>query len=179
MTDETQNHDDCDNSQQKKASHMYRDLPEGEVNAEVVLLEKYQAFSAEIVRLSLLGIVVFGFLFKEVFAKAGLCDMDVEFPVYVGGIAVSSIVVFSVATVSALRFRYLSTEALRYFVEGLRRHEGKKNRGNSVNLCLERRDKILNRAYRYKVLSVGSFGLGAAMLGFFVAIVLYEIWGSM
>lgn len=176
MTKESELNVDCANAQQKDPGHMYSDLPEAKVNTEVVLLEKYQAFSAEIVRLSLLGVVVFGFLYKEVFAKAAFCDMAFELPAYLVWIAISSIVVFSLATVLALTFRYLSTEALRYYVAGLRYQEEEKNEKKMVKMCLAKRDDKLNQAYMFKLSAVVAFGLGAAMLGVFVAMLLYEIW---
>ena len=42
-------------------------LDERAYKPEMELADRYQAFTAEILRLSLLGIAVFGFLFKEVF----------------------------------------------------------------------------------------------------------------
>ena len=45
----------------------FGELQECSYKAEVELVEKYQSFVAEILRLSLLGIAVFGYLYKDVF----------------------------------------------------------------------------------------------------------------
>ena len=46
---------------------LYAELNEKKLKSELEVLDRFLMFSAELVRLSLLGIAVFGFLFKEVF----------------------------------------------------------------------------------------------------------------
>jgi hypothetical protein len=54
-----------------KPKTAYVQLDEKRYKAEQELVDRYKWFVAEILRLSLAGIVVFGFLLKEVFKNAG------------------------------------------------------------------------------------------------------------
>jgi hypothetical protein len=45
----------------------FGDLDEGRYKAELELVDRYQTFVAELLRLSLLGIAVFGYLYKITF----------------------------------------------------------------------------------------------------------------
>src|SRR3712207_3741475 len=49
----------------------FGELKEAKYKAELQLVDRYQSFVAELLRLSLLGIAVFGFLYKELLADLG------------------------------------------------------------------------------------------------------------
>jgi len=72
------------------------------IKPDAVLNEKYQAFSAELLRIALSGIGVFGFLYKEQFSTLpGLAKI-------VSGLAM---LLFGFAAAAALGHRYYSTDA--------------------------------------------------------------------
>jgi hypothetical protein len=98
----------------------YAQLDEKSYKAEVELTDRYQAFTAELLRLALLGIAAFGFLYKETFIgfdPASHPSINIQLA---KSLASSGMRLFGVTCVSALVFRYSSSEALRMYLGGLR-----------------------------------------------------------
>src|SRR5919112_5350960 len=78
----------------------FGELKEDKYKAELQLVDRYQSFVAELLRLSLLGIAVFGYLYtKQLFE--GLPAW--EYPAKI--LAALSILVFGISAGSALAFR--------------------------------------------------------------------------
>ena len=109
-----------------KPTEAYGKLEEDRYKAELQLVDRYQSFVAELLRLSLLGIAVFGFLYKEMFTDLGPSPLltigGVSFTI--GGVAkilaAAGVFLFGLAAVAALLFRFAATEGARYYIEGLR-----------------------------------------------------------
>src|SRR5919112_3769561 len=81
------------------------ELKEDKYKAELQLVDRYQSFVAELLRLSLLGIAVFGFLYtRQIFQGLG----SWEYPAKI--LAAASIVVFGISAALALAFRFLAAE---------------------------------------------------------------------
>jgi len=149
---------------------LYTDLDEKCYKAEFELLDRYHAFSAELLRLSLLGIAVFGFLFKETFLK-----IDWQNAASVSWYAaLGSILFLFLASASALAQRLLSTDAARYFVYGLRLHANITDAGihqssnddvSERDSCLRGRRKLLKWSLSLKYSAVIFLGLGTLCLG--------------
>jgi hypothetical protein len=98
----------------------YASLNEESYKAELTLLKSYQSFSAELLRLSLAGIAVIGFLYKEAFASFDLAKhpgIDIR---TVQVLAACSILCFAVGAASALNLRYFLSDGFRHYLEGLR-----------------------------------------------------------
>jgi hypothetical protein len=77
------------------------------------LVDRYQAFVAELLRLSLLGIAVFGFLYKITF-EAGA-------PIGVAHVlAALGILAFGISALAALVFRFFAIESLGLYIQALR-----------------------------------------------------------
>jgi hypothetical protein len=101
----------------------YAQLDEKSYKAEVELTDRYQAFTAELLRLALLGIAAFGFLYKETFIgfdPASHPSINIQLA---KSLASNGMRLFGVTCVSALVFRYSSSEALRMYLGGLRFNE--------------------------------------------------------
>jgi|GEM_PF-3044721 len=77
------------------------------------LMDKFQGFSAELVRVPLLGIAVFGFLLKDVF----LVKDSSPAVVITSGLAV---IFFALSGAAALYHRYLSTDSMACHIRYLR-----------------------------------------------------------
>jgi hypothetical protein len=88
-------------------------LEEGKYRAELELVDRYQSFVAELLRLSLAGIAVFGFLYKITF-EAGATIGVAKVPAALG------ILAFGVSAASALVFRFFAAEGARFYIEALR-----------------------------------------------------------
>ena len=96
----------------------FGELKEGNYKAEVELVDKYQSFVAEILRLSLLGIAVFGYLYKDVFHIDSVkSDANIGLP---KSLAAIGVLMFATSAANALIFRYFATEGARFYIEALR-----------------------------------------------------------
>ena len=88
-------------------------LDESRYKAELELVDRYQAFVAELLRLSLLGIAVIGFLYKtisETDADIGVARLPAALGVFL----------FGISAASALVFRFFANEGARFYIEALR-----------------------------------------------------------
>lgn len=159
---------------------MYADLCEKQYKAELELLDRFLLFSAELVRISLLGIAVFGFLIKEVFFdQAGN-------PISKPSIWLSALGVLALAVSAALALahRYYATDAFRYYLYGLRtlsidatdeKPKERAQRLERTRVHLSKRDSWLARCIWFKILSVASLALGAVLIALAFAVIL---WGA-
>lgn len=87
-------------------------LDEGKYTAELELVDRYQSFVAELLRLSLAGIAVFGFLYEYLFSSKP--------PMATNVLAASGVLMFGISAASALVFRFFATEGARFYIEALR-----------------------------------------------------------
>lgn len=91
-------------------SLIYVPLDDEVFSPELELSKKYQAFSTELLRLSLSGIAVIGFIYN-----GNLNTLFTDAKHY----AAISAIFFGFSAVFALFHRYLSSETLRYYLRGL------------------------------------------------------------
>jgi hypothetical protein len=88
-------------------------LDEGRYKVELELVDRYQTFVAELLRLSLLGIAVFGYLYKITFennANIGTAKVP----------AALGVLMFGISALTALVFRFFATEGARFYIQALR-----------------------------------------------------------
>ena len=90
----------------------FGDLDEREYRAELELIDRYQAFVAELLRLSLAGIAVFGFLYEYLVSS--------ESPTTTNVLAAFGVLMFGISAANALIFRFFATEGARFYIEALR-----------------------------------------------------------
>lgn len=88
-------------------------VKEESLKVDFALADKYQGFSAELVRLTLLGIAAFGFLFKEFATQLSGAP-------YAKGWFSASILLFACSTAAALFHRYYSTDSMACQIRYLR-----------------------------------------------------------
>ena len=101
----------------KEPEIAYRQLEEQKYKAEQELADRYKSFVTEILRLSLAGIAVFGFLYNEIFQCSQTPDVAGA-----QNLAAIGVVMFAASAVYALFFLYSAAEAFRYYVVGLRHY---------------------------------------------------------
>jgi hypothetical protein len=150
----------------------YIKLDQVVLTAEKDLIEKYQAFSAELLRMSLAGITVIGFIYKEVLK---------DLPNVSRQSAGLSAIFFGISAVCAISHRYLSSETLRYYIWGLR-WEGL-SQGNKASiayenakLCLKARFRSMVACVALKALSALALALGASLIAFaFILPLLHKV----
>ena len=87
-------------------------LEEDQYRAELELVDRYQSFVAELLRLSLAGIAVFGFLYEYLVSS--------ESPTTTNVLAAFGVLMFGISAANALIFRFFATEGARFYIEALR-----------------------------------------------------------
>ena len=117
---------------------MKLEVPENTYKADLELLSKYQSYSTELLRLSLLGLSVFGVMLSR-----GILKNTNKY------IVVASIVCFGVSIACSLYHRYYSTEGLMYHILWIRKEESEDG-------------KLRNTMYAR---SATAMGLAAIMVG--------------
>ncbi|OXB25351.1 hypothetical protein B0A80_01580 [Flavobacterium tructae] len=100
-------------------------IPINEDNYKVdfIILEKYQSFSSEILRLSLLGLTIYGFLITNVIFKITDKEdklMSIESFSDNKVLLLLGAVTLILAALVTLGHRYLSTHCMTHFIKGLR-----------------------------------------------------------
>jgi hypothetical protein len=136
-------------------------LAEIQYKAEIELAEQYKSFVAEILRLSLLGIAVFGFLYTKMFDETSIKSAKI-----IAGIGVT---MFGFSSALALFFRYMATDGIRYYIMAFRFSVNEDN--DNAQESLDKRRKILKSCLWSKTFAAIFLGLG----GIFVAISMFMI----
>lgn len=127
--------------------------------AEQDLADRYRSFVAEILRLSLGGLAVFSFVYKQDTPKtiATLAAKDIW--------SLFAVAMFALSVVFALVFLYYSSEGLRWYIAGLRYKQAIKEQVMPGKECavteyLCERDRSIIRCRWSKVLAAITLGLG-------------------
>jgi hypothetical protein len=128
-------------------------LTEAPLKFEQAVVDNYRTFSAEMLRLSLLGIAVIGFIYEKIFSAL---------PIFSKRLAAASLIFYGVAAAAALIHRYFNGETLRLYVWGLRFHE--RNAAEDSKKCLEARESILIICIIAKAVSAIFLGIGSLLL---------------
>ena len=133
---------------------MYEQAEDKYYKSEVEIFDRWQSFSAELLRLSLLGIAIFGFLYQRIFADFDITkhpDVPID---KINWLSKFSVVCFALATICALIYRYGSTEAMMHFLRGLKNVPERSQE-------LKDRNWWLKRCLLVKILAAVFLGLGA------------------
>lgn len=129
--------------------------------ADVAMLDRYQAFSGELLRVSLLGIGVVGFFAEKLAAALGKSMI-------VKGAAWCAVGGFAAAMAFALAHRYFSTDGMFYHLRAVRRE----SQGKDSNDEREDRNRIFARSGQYLGASALCFGFGVIALGVAILVLL-------
>lgn len=146
-------------------STAFDDLTETNYKAELELVDRYQSFTAEILRLSLLGIAVFGFLYEKIFKDIDPQKLSTNIRA-AKDLAASGVLSFGVSAAGALVFRFFATEGARFYIEALR----------LKSKDISRAQESLNKRYRKILICRWSKGIAAVTLalgGVLVSAALY------
>jgi hypothetical protein len=109
-------------------------LEERKVRAELELVDRYQSFVAELLRLSLAGIAVFGFLYQLIFQNLD----PAKLPTSTNVLAAIGVFMFGISAAAALFFRFFATEGARFYIEALRFPTDMKRAQKSLDIREER-----------------------------------------
>jgi hypothetical protein len=97
-------------------------VPEDHYKVDLAVLDRYQAFSGELLRLALLGIAGYGFLISNTLFKG---DAHGKYPLMIEmaknrEFLLAGIIALAFSAASALIHRFYSTDCLTHFVRRLR-----------------------------------------------------------
>ena len=95
-------------------------IPDGTLEHDLTLLERFQEFSAELLRISLVGLTAIGFgVSKTLFADSqGKCA---PLPSDVKALALASLVLLALSAAAALANRYSAADSIAWHLQGVRR----------------------------------------------------------
>ena len=135
---------------------MYADVEERKYKPEIEIFDRWQSFSAELLRLSLLGIAIFGFLYQQIFTDLDPIRNE-NVPIHlIKLLSQIGVTCFAFSTVCALFYRYGSTEAMLHYLRGLRNPPAQEAE-------LKERNWWLRKCLIFKILSAVSLGIGAVL----------------
>ncbi|MDP2824193.1 MAG: hypothetical protein Q8O52_16135 [Sulfuritalea sp.] len=97
-------------------------IEENAYKVDLAVLERYQSFSSELLRLSLLGIAGYGFLIANVIFKAGPDNKYIFLERFANSkyLLAAGAIALGISAVAALGHRYFSTDCLTHFVRRVR-----------------------------------------------------------
>jgi hypothetical protein len=128
--------------------------------AEIKLLDRYQSFSAELLRLSLLGIAALGFFYKDAFLKPQ--DHMYILQPHISVTSAVAALLFAGSAAASLTYRYMSTEAMRLYIEGIKLSCG--DNPSAAQCKLTQRGKLLEWCIIAKIVATIALGLGTILL---------------
>jgi hypothetical protein len=140
-------------------------LPERTIEHDFAIQERYQAFSAELLRISLLGLGVIGIGASKVLFPEGATSFDLTDPVRLG--IVISLAGFAASAGAALVHRYASVDSLSWHIQSMRRDV--RNADTDANQAENERRlryKQFVRARNALRFSATSLGIAAVALAF-------------
>ena len=137
----------------------FDDLAEIKYRAELELVDRYQSFVAELLRLSLAGIAVFGFLYEYLISSTN---------VLANVLAAFGVLMFGISAASALVFRFFAAEGARFYIEALRITRAYAD-GAQKQLARKRldiRDKKIRICRTSKAIAAVTLALGGVLEAF-------------
>lgn len=136
-------------------------ISEDQYRADLELLDRYQKYSSEIIRLSLLGIAGLAFFIVQIVSGEHVPEQSKD---WVAGMLIgTSSVLFMFATAAALSHRYHSTDGLYFHFKSLRLTNSDPPQTEKATEVAEVRNSIYRKAGIWLTSAVGLFGAG----GFF------------
>jgi len=163
---------------------LFANLKEETYQSELALLDRYHTFSAELLRIALLGLAAFGFILKEIFAKIDwskascwLCSSRASAVVVVGA--------FGISAACALWHRFQSTEGARFFFYALRLNTSLRETAAAASQAsgvlvrerdqwLAKRETSLERSSKLKYMAVMSLVVASIALAWTFLILLLQ-----
>ena len=160
-------------------------LTESRCKAEVELVERYQTFVAELLRLSMAGIAVFGFLYRNLFHNTNSDSIAGEIVVYAKMLSAFAVIMFAMSMAFALVFRFCATQGARFYIQALRFTPGEvepeEKSQNTLHVDWNRAQESLNTRYKYiiacrwsKLLAALALGSGGFLMAIALCLLLTE-----
>ena len=139
-------------------------LDENSYKPDIELLERYHAYSAELLRLSLAGLGVIGFLVTSKLVTYSAVKICLAL----------SVILFGVSADGALGHRYLSSDGIHHLIKAVRLSKLRNLDEKRIKDQDSQMKEKYERSWKYLRLSCVSLALGAMAiaLGFVIAAIL-------
>jgi hypothetical protein len=144
-------------------------LPERTIEHDFAVQDRYQAFSGELLRISLLGLGVIGVGASKVLFPEGSSAFDLTDSVRLGVIV--SLLGFAVSAGAALVHRYASVDSLSWHIQSLRR-DVRDAEGDAKLAEKERRLRYRQFIRARDALRVSATSLGVAAISLALALII-------
>lgn len=137
-------------------------VPERTMELDLTLLERFQEFSAELLRLSLLGISALGFIVSKVLFPGDEKSSALSALTGAKGPLSFALFFFGLCAAAALVHRYYATDSMSWHLQAMRRYQ----RGNELDAkAADAETRVRFRRFkvaRYSIMvAATSLGLGA------------------
>lgn len=163
-----------------KPEAAYVGMDEKNYRAEQDLADRYRSFVAEILRLSLAGLAVFSFIYKQ---NSPLPE-TLHNPATKDVFAFWGLAMFALSAFFALVFLYCASEALRWYIVGLRYRthlpkaqpaEGQAASGKTrpEDACLAKRKRWIKVCRASKALAASTLALGGIFMACAIILLKY------
>lgn len=166
--------DDTTATPRKAAPLGHYTIPDGTIEHDLAVQERYQAFSAELLRISLLGLSVVGFaISKVVFPDDAGRTLSLDRAVML--LVVVALFGFGVSAAAALIHRYASVDSVSWHLQSLRR--GLRNADGDQRVTEgERRMRFrqFNRSRNALRVSASALGVAASVLALALILFLFQ-----
>lgn len=145
-------------------------VPERTIEHDFTLLERFQEFSAELLRVALIAISAIGFVISRiVFPDKDAQPIDIS-PA-IKSLIVASLVSLAVSAAAALIHRYYAADSMSWHLQAIRRYE------RNAETEVEKADAEFHRRYKeFKVsnraIACSAFALGAGAVLLVVATII-------
>jgi hypothetical protein len=160
-------------------------IEEDSYKVDLAVLDRYQAFSSELVRLALLGITGYGFLIANIAIKTEKDGRYTFVPPFPGNkvLLIFGAVALALSAATALGHRYFSTDALAHFVRRVRVSASIKDAPKTAEVLAAEKvieheelslDQDVNRCRWLLVTSSLSLVAGAACIALAFASILFN-----
>jgi hypothetical protein len=150
----------------------------GEIKADafeqdVCINDRHQAFSAELLRLALLGVGGVGYVASRAFAAGSSGEAALQMGVAAKWLVLTAAVSFGLSAASALCLRYLASDSIAFQLRIVRlRIRGTAHDGSEAEREEARRNRRLKVMRPMLVFSSGTLGLGAGVFIAFLFVLL-------
>lgn len=140
-------------------------LPERTVEYDLTLLERYQEFSAELLRVALIGITAIGIAVSQILFPDSGARSSVHLDRSARALLLGALVMLAVSAAAALAHRYFAVDSMSWHLQAMRR--ALRNEGSDAQTSAREAEKRFSqfvRSRRAIATSATALALGAALL---------------
>jgi hypothetical protein len=145
------------------------ELPERTIEHDFTILERFQDFSAELLRLALLGVSAIAFGVSKLIFPGGDKSV-VEIDSWTKRLVGLALVSFCTSAAAALIHRYASSNSMSWHLQAMRRYE------NNIPEQVRKADSEASVRFKFFKISSASLSVSAIFLAIGAALLSLSLW---